>query len=142
MVPRSEAAALAGPGLLALAAAWWSSGRQPARAPARVSPPPPWPPPWPPPPLPSPPPPTPPPTGCSGTWFRVRSGDSLSLIALEACGSANRWPQLCSASHLANCNNLQVGQLICLPAGCSPPGPPSPPPPPPPPCYPIEGLTC
>lgn len=78
----------------------------------------------------------------------MRPGDTLSGIAQQLCGDGSLWRTICSASHIADCNRINPGMLLCLPPGCSgsaspppspgqpptpgsPPPPPAPPPPPP-----------
>ena len=51
----------------------------------------------------------------------VQPGDSLSRIALTAYGHASYWSCLASAnSSIANPNQLRIGQVLVLPASCTP----------------------
>jgi nucleoid-associated protein YgaU len=55
-------------------------------------------------------------SGARGT-YTVRSGDSLSRIALEFYGqNGNRWPEIAEAnSHLEDPENLFVGMVLVIP---------------------------
>jgi nucleoid-associated protein YgaU len=136
-VSRTAAVLVLGIGAATLGAAWWLESRtpppspQPQPQPQPGGLPPPGPLGVPPPPIPQPgppspsgaPPPPPPAAGCNGTIVYAQSGDTLSSLALAFCGNANRWSDLCAASHMSNCNALAVAQPVCLPAGCLPSAP-------------------
>jgi nucleoid-associated protein YgaU len=57
----------------------------------------------------------------SAQTITVQHGDSLSKIAHATYGHASYWPCLASAnSSIANPNQLHIGQLLVLPASCTP----------------------
>ncbi len=53
--------------------------------------------------------------GEPGGTYTVQSGDSLSLIARDIYGSVGLWEGLCSYNNLADCNNIEVGDVLQLP---------------------------
>ncbi len=46
--------------------------------------------------------------------YVVQPGDTLSAIAQHELGSAGRWPSLCAANKIVNCNLIYPGQVIDL----------------------------
>ncbi|MEB3283932.1 MAG: LysM peptidoglycan-binding domain-containing protein [Candidatus Sericytochromatia bacterium] len=56
-----------------------------------------------------------------GSNYRVRPGDSLSSIASQTLGSANRWREIYNANRgeIANPRFIQVGQVLHLPGHTS-----------------------
>ena len=60
--------------------------------------------------------------------YTIKSGDSLTLIALELYGSGNHWVQIAQANPLVDPDRLKVGQVIKLPGapGTTPVIPPAP----------------
>ncbi len=50
-----------------------------------------------------------------GSSYTVRSGDTLSSIALSCYGNANKFSCICTANGLSNCNVITVGQVLTLP---------------------------
>lgn len=52
-----------------------------------------------------------------GSYYRVKPGDSLSLIAQRTLGSAKKWPQLYAANRdrVANPAFIRAGQTLVLP---------------------------
>jgi hypothetical protein len=48
----------------------------------------------------------------TGTQATVRSGDTLSGIAGQLCGSAGRWPSLAAGNHIANANLIIPGEVV------------------------------
>jgi LysM repeat protein len=63
--------------------------------------------------------------------YVVKSGDTLSKIAAEFYGDANRWKEIFEANQdkIKNPNMIQVGQELRIP-GVAAPAPAAPPPPP------------
>ncbi len=55
-----------------------------------------------------------PPSTRPGTW-RVANGESLSLIAQKALGSARRWPEIVAANPGIDPDRLKVGTVLKLP---------------------------
>ena len=53
-----------------------------------------------------------------GNYYRVKPGDSLSLIAQRTLGSAKKWPQLYAANRdrVSNPRFIRAGQTLVLPA--------------------------
>ncbi len=49
----------------------------------------------------------------------VKRGDTLSKIAAQTLGAADRWPELCEANKatIRNCNSLPIGVQVTIPAG-------------------------
>lgn len=52
----------------------------------------------------------------SGRVYVVKSGDTLSRIAQQQLGKANRWPEIARLNGLRDPNKLTVGQRLRLPA--------------------------
>ncbi len=50
-----------------------------------------------------------------GSTYTIRSGDSISLIARAAYGDINLYTQLCAFNNIANCNVVEVGDVIQVP---------------------------
>jgi hypothetical protein len=46
--------------------------------------------------------------------YTVQSGDTLSAIAQHELGSAGRWPSLCAANGIKNCDLIFPGQRLTL----------------------------
>jgi len=67
--------------------------------------------------------------GEPGGTYTVQSGDTLALIARDIYGDFRLYEQLCSYNNIANCNVIEVGQVIQLPtreqigAGATAPAP-------------------
>jgi uncharacterized surface protein with fasciclin (FAS1) repeats/nucleoid-associated protein YgaU len=55
------------------------------------------------------------PAGEPGGTYTVQAGDTLSIIARSIYGDLSLWDELCSANNLANCDVIEVGQVINLP---------------------------
>lgn len=53
--------------------------------------------------------------GQPGGTYTVQAGDTLSLIARDIYGDVNLWDELCSFNQLADCNRIEVGDVIQLP---------------------------
>ena len=51
-----------------------------------------------------------------GSSYVVQSGDTLSSIALDCYGDANKWPCICSANGISDCSLIYPGQVLTLPA--------------------------
>jgi uncharacterized surface protein with fasciclin (FAS1) repeats len=54
-------------------------------------------------------------TGEPGGTYTVRAGDTLSLIARDIYGSVNVYQQICTLNGIANCNIIEVGDVLRLP---------------------------
>lgn len=52
--------------------------------------------------------------------YTVRPGDTLSKIAQRFYGDWRRWRELCRYNGLANCNRLEVGQILRIPVPVDP----------------------
>lgn len=53
--------------------------------------------------------------GEPGGTYTVKSGDSISLIARDIYGNIDAWEALCKFNGLADCNAIEVGQVLKLP---------------------------
>ena len=53
--------------------------------------------------------------GEPGGTYTVQSGDTLAIIARDIYGDFRLYEQLCAFNTLANCNVIEVGQVIKLP---------------------------
>jgi len=53
--------------------------------------------------------------GEPGGTYTIKSGDSISLIARDIYGDINAWEALCKFNALADCNTIEVGQVLKLP---------------------------
>lgn len=53
--------------------------------------------------------------GEPGGTYVVKSGDTLALIARDIYGDFRLYEQICSFNNIANCNLIEVGQVINLP---------------------------
>lgn len=49
--------------------------------------------------------------------YTVQPGDTLSAIAQHELGSAGRWPSLCAANGIENCDLIFPGQRLTLSVG-------------------------
>lgn len=49
--------------------------------------------------------------------YTVRAGDTLSLIARQALGDLNRWPEIARLNKLSSPYTIRVGQTLALPEG-------------------------
>lgn len=58
--------------------------------------------------------------------YRVRPGDTLSLIALEQLGNAGKWRLLAEINHLADSDRIRVGQELIIPDTLPATAPPAP----------------
>lgn len=56
------------------------------------------------------------PTVSAGTVYVVKSGDTIATIARAAYGDVNLWDELCAFNNLANCDRIEVGDQINVPA--------------------------
>jgi uncharacterized surface protein with fasciclin (FAS1) repeats/nucleoid-associated protein YgaU len=56
------------------------------------------------------------PTVAAGTVYVVKSGDTIATIARAAYGDVNLWDELCAFNKLANCDRIEVGDQITVPA--------------------------
>lgn len=52
--------------------------------------------------------------------YTVKAGDSLSAIAKQYLGDANRFPEIVAANGISNPNIITVGQRLVIPAGTVP----------------------
>jgi nucleoid-associated protein YgaU len=60
-------------------------------------------------------------SGRSATKFTVRKGDTLSKIAQTQFGHASLWSCIARANpNLLDANLIHEGQVLLLPAGCTP----------------------
>lgn len=53
--------------------------------------------------------------GQPGGTYTVQPGDTLSLIARDIYGSVNVYQQICTLNGIANCNIIEVGDVLRLP---------------------------
>lgn len=51
--------------------------------------------------------------------YVAQPGDTLGSIAQSQLGNSNRWQELCTLNQLANCDVVQAGQTIRLPAAAA-----------------------
>ncbi|MEZ4614341.1 MAG: fasciclin domain-containing protein [Caldilineaceae bacterium] len=71
-------------------------------------------------------------TGEPGGSYTVQSGDTLALIARDIYGNLSLYEELCAFNNIANCNVIEVGDVIQLPtqaqisAGATAPATPTP----------------
>ncbi len=56
------------------------------------------------------------PTVSAGQTYVVKSGDTIATIARAAYGDLNLWDELCAYNSLENCDRIEVGQKITVPA--------------------------
>ncbi len=54
-------------------------------------------------------------TGQPGGTYTVQSGDTLAIIARDIYGDFRLYEQLCAFNNIADCNIIEVGQVIKLP---------------------------
>lgn len=54
-------------------------------------------------------------TGQPGGTYTVQSGDTLAIIARDIYGDFRLYEQLCAINNIADCNIIEVGQVIKLP---------------------------
>ena len=55
-------------------------------------------------------------TGEPGETYTVQAGDTLSLISRDIYGEVGLWEELCAYNNLTDCNALEVGDTLQLPA--------------------------
>ena len=53
--------------------------------------------------------------GEPGGTYTVKSGDTLALIARDIYGDLNLYEELCAFNSIANCNVIEVGDVVRLP---------------------------
>ncbi|MCB0049889.1 MAG: LysM peptidoglycan-binding domain-containing protein, partial [Caldilinea sp.] len=53
--------------------------------------------------------------GEPGGTYTVQSGDTLAIIARDIYGDFRLYEQLCAYNNIADCNVIEVGQVINLP---------------------------
>lgn len=51
-----------------------------------------------------------------GSSYTIKSGDSISKIARDVYGDVQLYDELCAYNKIANCNSIEVGDVIQLPA--------------------------
>lgn len=56
------------------------------------------------------------PTVAAGEAYVVKAGDTIATIARAAYGDINLWDELCAFNQLPNCDRIEVGQQITVPA--------------------------
>ena len=56
------------------------------------------------------------PTVAAGTVYVVKTGDTIATIARAAYGDLNLWEELCAFNSLTNCDRIEVGDKITVPA--------------------------
>jgi len=56
------------------------------------------------------------PTVAAGSTYVVKAGDTIATIARAAYGDINLWDELCAFNQLANCDRIEVGDQITVPA--------------------------
>ncbi len=56
------------------------------------------------------------PKAVAGEIYVVQAGDTIATIARAAYGDVNLWDELCAFNQLANCDRIEVGQKITVPA--------------------------
>lgn len=56
------------------------------------------------------------PTVSAGTVYVVKAGDTIATIARAAYGDVNLWDELCAFNQIENCDRIEVGQEIIVPA--------------------------
>jgi len=56
------------------------------------------------------------PTVAAGSVYVVKSGDTIATIARAAYGDVNLWDELCAFNSLENCDRIEVGDEINVPA--------------------------
>lgn len=54
-------------------------------------------------------------TAQPGGTYTIRAGDSLSIVARDVYGDLNLYTSLCEFNNIANCNVVEVGDVIQLP---------------------------
>jgi uncharacterized surface protein with fasciclin (FAS1) repeats/nucleoid-associated protein YgaU len=54
-------------------------------------------------------------TGEAGGSYTVQSGDTLALIARDIYGDLNLYDEICAFNNIADCNVIEVGDVIQLP---------------------------
>ncbi len=50
-----------------------------------------------------------------GSSYTVQTGDTLGTISSRAYGTAGYWSAICSASSMANCDHIEVGDVLTIP---------------------------
>jgi uncharacterized surface protein with fasciclin (FAS1) repeats len=61
---------------------------------------------------------TPAPTGTDitlGSSYTVQSGDTLGTISTRAYGTDRYWSAICTANSLANCDHIEIGDVLTIP---------------------------
>ena len=56
------------------------------------------------------------PTVAAGSTYVVKTGDTIATIARAAYGDLNLWDELCAFNQLENCDRIEVGDQITVPA--------------------------
>ena len=56
------------------------------------------------------------PTVAAGSTYVVKTGDTIATIARAAYGDLNLWDELCAFNQLENCDRIEVGDQIIVPA--------------------------
>lgn len=56
------------------------------------------------------------PKAVAGEIYVVKAGDTIATIARAAYGDINLWDELCAFNQLPNCDRIEVGQQITVPA--------------------------
>jgi uncharacterized surface protein with fasciclin (FAS1) repeats len=50
-----------------------------------------------------------------GSSYTVQSGDTLGTISTRAYGSNRYWSAICTANSLANCDHIEIGDVLTIP---------------------------
>ena len=50
-----------------------------------------------------------------GSSYTVQTGDTLGTISSRAYGTAGYWSAICSANSMANCDHIEVGDVLTIP---------------------------
>jgi uncharacterized surface protein with fasciclin (FAS1) repeats len=61
---------------------------------------------------------TPAPTGTDitlGSSYTVQSGDTLGTVSTRAYGTDRYWSAICTANSLANCDHIEIGDVLTIP---------------------------
>jgi len=54
-------------------------------------------------------------TGTPGGTYTIQSGDTLALVARDIYGDLNLYDEICAFNNIADCNVIEVGDVIQLP---------------------------